>query len=106
MGNPAYNNDYTAREIYESHLKEANKRHDALRFQWVTISNIPFDPDFAAFADSVAYAIRGLVIYRSDGGRYARGLVRAQAIFWRFTGRIWRCRRGLPMVRRFVWALR
>ncbi len=77
MGNPAYSNDYTAREIYETHLKEAAKRHDTLRFQWVTISNIPFDPSFEVFADSVAYAIRGLVIYRSDGGKYARGLVRA-----------------------------
>jgi hypothetical protein len=75
--NPAYNQEYTALGIYEKHLKEAAKRHDTLRFQWVTISNIPFDHNFDAFAASAAFAIRGLVIYRSDGGKYARGLVRA-----------------------------
>jgi hypothetical protein len=77
MGNPAYGTDYTAREVYVEHLKEAARRHDVLRFQWVDINNVPFDTDFTAFAASVAYAIRGLVIYRSDGGNYARGLVRA-----------------------------
>jgi hypothetical protein len=77
MGNPAYRNDYTAREVYEAHLKEAARRRDKLRYQWVSITNVPFDSNFDVFADSVAYAIRGMVIYRSDGGQYARGLVRA-----------------------------
>lgn len=77
MGNPAYRNDYTAREVYEAHLKEAAQRHDKLRYQWVSINNVPFDSNFDVFAESVVYAIRGMVIYRSDGGQYARGLVRA-----------------------------
>lgn len=76
MGNPAYKNDYTARQVYQAHIEEAKRRHDQRSSQWIGI-NIPFDPDFDAFADSVAYAIRGLVLYRTDGGRYARGLVRA-----------------------------
>jgi hypothetical protein len=77
MGNPAYGADYTAREVYQRHREEAARRHDGAGFQWVHINNIPFDSSFDAFASSVAYAIRGLVIYRSDGGYYARGLVRA-----------------------------
>jgi hypothetical protein len=77
MGNPAYSNEYTAREVYVRHRKEAALRNDGASYQWAHIDNIPFDPDFGAFASSVAHAIRGLVIYRSDGGNYARGLVRA-----------------------------
>jgi hypothetical protein len=77
MGNGAYSADYTAREVYVKHLKEAARRHDVLRYQWVGINNVPFDSNFNTFAGSVAYAIRALVIYRSDGGYYARGLVRA-----------------------------
>jgi len=77
MGNPAYSNDYTAREVYEKHVKEAAQRHDILAFQVVGINDVPFDSNFDNFVSSVAYAIRGLVIYRSDGGNYARGLVRA-----------------------------
>ena len=38
-------------------------------YQWVHIDNVPFDSNFDAFASSVAFAIRGLVIYRSDGGK-------------------------------------
>jgi hypothetical protein len=77
VGNPAYTDQITAREVYERHLKEAAHRRDVLSYQWVQINNVPFDSNFESFANSAAYAIRGLVIYRSDGGSYARGLVRA-----------------------------
>jgi hypothetical protein len=74
MGNPAYRNDYTAREVYEAHLKEAAARHDQLRYQCVGIKNVPCDSSFDAFADMVAYSIRGTVMgacaIHSSGARY------------------------------------
>jgi hypothetical protein len=38
---------------------------------------VPFDPDFDQFSASVAHALRHLIVYRTDGGNFARGLVRA-----------------------------
>ncbi len=101
MGNPAYSTDYTAREVYQKHLKEAARRHDTLRYQWIRINDVPFDSNFDTFAGWVAYAIRGLVIYRSDGGHYARGLVRTsgdlQAIHQAYMALQSRPRNGTPI---------
>jgi hypothetical protein len=57
------------------------RRHEAkLRGDiWMHTSGellVPFESDFDKFVANVAYAIRGLVTYRSDGGVFARGLVR------------------------------
>ena len=37
---------------------------------------VVFDPNFDNFAANTAFALRRLVVYRSDGGHFARGLVR------------------------------
>jgi hypothetical protein len=36
-----------------------------------------FDPDFNVFAAKVAHELRFYIVYRSDGGHFARGLVRS-----------------------------
>src|SRR6202022_4269946 len=37
---------------------------------------VPFDSNFDKFGANVAFAIRQYVTYRTDGGMFARGLVR------------------------------
>ena len=41
------------------------------------IFTVKFSSNFDVFAANVAFKLRSLIIYRTDGGRYARGLVRA-----------------------------
>jgi hypothetical protein len=38
---------------------------------------VPFDSNYDMFVANVAYQLRHYIVYRSDGGRFARGLVRA-----------------------------
>src|SRR5258707_7378118 len=55
---------------------EAVYRHDT---PWIEVCPIvvKFDSNFDEFAARVAYELRGKILYRTDGGRNARGLVRA-----------------------------
>jgi hypothetical protein len=39
--------------------------------------SVPFDPGYDRFVANVAYELRHYIVYRSDGGFFARGLVRA-----------------------------
>jgi hypothetical protein len=76
MGTPR--TDYMSIEEFR---KRANERLAAgwtpiLPKQVVAITPT-FNGDFDKFAASVAYEIRHYVVYRSDGGNFARGLVRA-----------------------------
>src|SRR5208282_1764915 len=79
MGDPTKNSpqtNYMPEEEFVMRREAAKRRGDI----WMHTSGdllVPFDSDFDKFAANVAYAIRGLVVYRSDGGVFARGLVRA-----------------------------
>src|SRR5215471_16929749 len=42
-----------------------------------TVFKVNYNSDFNEFAASVAFALRTMIVYRTDGGRFARGLVRA-----------------------------
>ena len=42
-----------------------------------SVFKVNFDTDFDKFGANVAFALRGMVVYRTDGGKFARGLVRA-----------------------------
>jgi hypothetical protein len=76
MGGNDQRTDYMPEEEFVRRRHEAKVRGDI----WMKTSGellVPFDSDFDKFVANVAYAIRGLVVYRSDGGVFARGLVRA-----------------------------
>jgi len=76
MGNDSDRTDYTDREVFARHATESIRRHDKYTLEIVKIV-VGFDPNFDEFAAKVAYELRTRTIYRSDGGKNARGLVRA-----------------------------
>lgn len=70
--------DYTSMEEFKKRAKEQ------IRAGWTPI--LPkqvlaitpkFDNNFDTFAANVAYELRHYIVYRSDGGKFARGIVRA-----------------------------
>lgn len=77
MGKSVFETDFNAREIYNQRVDGAARRHDQMMYQKADIKNVPFDSNFDVFAASVAYALREMMTYRTDGGLTARGLVRA-----------------------------
>jgi hypothetical protein len=67
--------DYLSAEVYQRHIKEARKRG------YHTVADphallVPWSSNFDRFVANVAFELRHYVIYRTDGGMYARGLVR------------------------------
>jgi len=67
--------NYTPHETLSNRLRQAKARGDKFAGK-ISEIRVPFHPSFDRFAANVAYAIRHEVVYRSDGGRFARGLVR------------------------------
>lgn len=68
--------DFTEIKIIDSRFMEAVRRGDRRLISVHPISP-KFDPDFDVFAANVAYELRHRLYYRTDGGKNARGLVRA-----------------------------
>ena len=67
--------DYLPAEVYQRHINEARKRGDKTYSDPHTLL-VAWNSNFDRFVANVAIELRHYVIYRSDGGRYARGLVR------------------------------
>lgn len=68
--------DYTPTNVIDTRYTQAVKRHDHVLYT-VNPITVKFDSNFDEFAARVAYALRDKLYYRHDGGRNARGLVRA-----------------------------
>jgi hypothetical protein len=75
MGKEPQRTDYYPSEVYARHVNEALKRGDKT-FGDAHTYLVDFDSNFDRFVANVAFGLRHYVTYRSDGGRYARGLVR------------------------------
>jgi hypothetical protein len=69
--------DYMSIDEFKRRALAAIERGDKPRPRKTLIIDVPYSADFNVFAASVAHAIRGEVVYRSDGGVFARGFVRA-----------------------------
>jgi hypothetical protein len=67
--------DYLPSEVYQRHIREALERGDKT-FADPHILLVSWNSNFDLFVANVAFELRHYIIYRSDGGRYARGLVR------------------------------
>ena len=67
--------DYLPAEVYQRHINDALKR-GYRTFADPHILIVAWNSSFDLFVANVAFELRHYVIYRSDGGRYARGLVR------------------------------
>ncbi len=68
--------DYTPRQVIDTRYSQAIQRHDHVLYSVHPIT-VKYDSNFDEFAARVAYALRDKLYYRHDGGRNARGLVRA-----------------------------
>jgi peptidoglycan hydrolase-like protein with peptidoglycan-binding domain len=68
--------DYTPTPVIDARYMQAVKRGDKANYRVYPIV-VPFERDFDRFAARVAYALRDKLYYRHDGGKNARGLVRA-----------------------------
>lgn len=68
--------DYTPTSVIDARYTQAVKRHDHVLYAVYPIT-VKFDSNFDEFAARVAYALRDKLYYRHDGGKNARGLVRA-----------------------------
>ena len=77
MGGDPIRTDYMEIDEFRKRALAATARGDRPMPRKVLILNVPYNSDFNVFAANVAYAIRGEVVYRSDGGVFARGFVRA-----------------------------
>jgi len=77
MGKVPGRTDYMSIAEFQKRALAAQARGDQPQPRKVLILDVPYSADFDAFAASVAYAIRGEVVYRRDGGVFARGFVRA-----------------------------
>jgi hypothetical protein len=66
--------DFTPRDLFKKralhHLHEKTVGTS-------TVFKVNYNSNFDEFAASVAFALRTMIVYRTDGGRFARGLVRA-----------------------------
>src|SRR5579862_524411 len=77
MGGPATSNtDYTPQQVIEARYQQAVNRGDNQYVEVIKIT-VAFDPNFDEFAARTAYELRTRLYYRHDGGKNARGLVRA-----------------------------
>lgn len=76
MGNAVYKTDHAAREVYAKRMRQSKQRGDKYMGSPATVL-VPFHSNFDEFAAKVAAELRHKIVYRTDGGRFARGLVRA-----------------------------
>ena len=75
MGNEPLRSDFMDMEVFK------RRAHEQIALGWKNVGetvNLPvvFDLNFDNFAANTAFALRHLIVYRSDGGHFARGLVR------------------------------
>ncbi len=68
--------DYTDKSALRTRAWQAIARGDKY-VRSMGVVTVDFHPDFSDFAARVADQLRRKIVYRSDGGRIARGLVRA-----------------------------
>ena len=66
--------DFTPRRKIEERLREAREPGSKL-FKHGVIT-IRFSRDYDTFVAQTAYALRHYMVYRTDGGNFARGLIR------------------------------
>jgi hypothetical protein len=75
MGNVPGRTDYMSVTEFQRRALAAMERGDQPKPRKLLILDVPYTTEFDVFAANVAYAIRGEVVYRSDGGVFARGFV-------------------------------
>jgi hypothetical protein len=75
MADGSQRTDYMAMEEFKKRAMEHMARGDQPLGE-TRMLVVKFDSDFNRFAANVAYELRHLVVYRTDGGHFARGLVR------------------------------
>jgi hypothetical protein len=67
--------DYLPADVYQRHINEGLKR-GYTTFADPHVILVSWNSNFDLFVANVAYELRHYIIFRTDGGRYARGLVR------------------------------
>jgi len=75
MGGGSQRIDYLPTDEFKKRAREHIARGDKALGE-TRILVVAFDTNFDRFAANVAYELRHLIVYRSDGGHFARGLVR------------------------------
>src|SRR6266851_2779763 len=75
MADGSQRTDYMAMEELKKRAQEHIARGDQTLGE-TRMLVVKFDTNFDRFAANVAYELRHLVVYRTDGGNFARGLVR------------------------------
>lgn len=76
MGDPNQKHtEFTPMQVLHRRAQSARKRGDRY-VQSLHDIKVKFDQNFDQFAASVAYELRHKIVYRTDGGNFARGLVR------------------------------
>jgi len=75
MADGSQRTDYMAMEELKKRAQEHIARGDQPLGE-TRMLVVKFDTNFDRFAANVAYELRHLVVYRTDGGNFARGLVR------------------------------
>ncbi len=68
--------DYTPRRVLDKRADRSLHNRDKYYTSTGTIS-VMYDDNFDVFAANAAFELRHKIVYRTDGGRFARGLVRA-----------------------------
>lgn len=68
--------DHPKQATFRKRMLAAKRRGDVYMATTQPIL-VPFKKDFDSFAAEVAHQFRRHIVYRTDGGRFARGLVRA-----------------------------
>ena len=76
MGNAEGSSDYTPMQVLRKRAAAAHARGDRYVAS-VRDKVFKFTTNFDTFAGEVAYGLRHTMVYRTDGGRFARALVRA-----------------------------
>ena len=77
MNRVATRSDYASRDFFKNRLMKSLQQGDKHFKKIKRNVKVKFKHQFDEFVHQAAYAIRHHVVYRSDGGRIARGLVRA-----------------------------
>lgn len=77
MGNDKLRTDYMPTEEFRRREREHERRGDVPIGPRIIPLQVDFDANYDRFVASVAHGIRHYVVYRRDGGNFARGLVRA-----------------------------
>ena len=72
--------DFMKRKTLEERLREARSKGEKL-LQHLLIT-VRFTLDYDQLVARVAHALRAHVVYRTDGGNFARGLIRSSSNLW------------------------